>query len=155
MIFGKSTGAAIPLMWAHAEYVKLLRSVVDNKIFDRIDPVAERYCNDKPRPVIEVWKMNRQVRRVAPGTLLRVQASSPFQLHWSDDEWHTPRDTSSIPTSLGVEYADIQIDSDQKAPLKFTFFWPVDNQWQGSDYAVEVEQPIHTQTTKRKAATGE
>ena len=33
-----ATGAAIPLMWAHAEYVKLLRSVVDNKIFDLIDP---------------------------------------------------------------------------------------------------------------------
>ncbi len=47
MFFGKATGAAIPLMWAHAEYVKLLRSVVDNKIFDRIDPVAERYCNDQ------------------------------------------------------------------------------------------------------------
>ncbi len=31
MFFGKATGAAIPLMWAHAEYVKLLRSVVDNK----------------------------------------------------------------------------------------------------------------------------
>ena len=27
MFFGKATGAAIPLMWAHAEYVKLLRSV--------------------------------------------------------------------------------------------------------------------------------
>ena len=47
MFFGKPTGAVIPLMWAHAEYVKLLRSVVDNKIFDRIDPVAERYCNDQ------------------------------------------------------------------------------------------------------------
>ena len=33
MIFGKATGAAIPLMWAHAEYVKLLRSVVDEPDF--------------------------------------------------------------------------------------------------------------------------
>jgi glucoamylase len=155
MFFGKATGAAIPLMWAHAEYVKLLRSVVDNKIFDRIDPVAERYCNDKPRPVIEVWKMNHQIRKVAAGALLRIQASSPFHLHWSDDEWNTARDTSSIPTSLGLEYADIQVDAAQKAPLKFTFYWPLDNQWQGKDYAVEVEQPTHTETMKRKAATGE
>ena len=33
MFFGRPTGAAIPLMWAHAEYVKLLRSVVDKQDF--------------------------------------------------------------------------------------------------------------------------
>ncbi len=40
---GKPTGAAMPLVWAHAEYVKLLRSVTDGKVFDRISAVAERY----------------------------------------------------------------------------------------------------------------
>ena len=141
MCFGKPTGAAIPLMWAHAEYVRLLRSIVDNKIFDRIDPVAARYCNDNPRPVIEVWKINRQVRKVPAGALLRVLASSSFVLHWSDDEWRTPRDTSSTPTALGIEYVDIQVDAAQKAPIRFTFKWPVSNEWQGVDYAVEVERP--------------
>ena len=116
--------SAIPLMWAHAEYVKLLRSVVDKRIFDLIDPVAERYRNDKPRPVIEVWKMNRQVRSVPAGALLRVQASSPFVLHWSDDEWKTVKDTASTPTAVGVEYVDIEVAASQTAPLWFTFFWP-------------------------------
>ncbi len=154
MFFGKPTGAAIPLMWAHAEYVKLLRSVVDNKVFDRIDLVAERYCNDKPRPAIEVWKMNRQVRVVPPGALLRIQASSPFVLHWSDDEWRTPRDSPSTPTALGLEYVDLQTDAAQKAPLRFTFFWPLDNQWQGADFAVEVAHAAPTDGMKRKAAIG-
>ena len=151
MFFGKATGAAIPLMWAHAEYVKLLRSVVDNRIFDLIDPVAQRYCNDKPRNVIEVWKMNRQVRSVPAGALLRIQASSPFVLHWSDDEWNTARDTSSTMTALGIEYTDIQVDEQQKAPLRFTFHWPVDNQWQGTDFAVQVERPAEART---KSAAG-
>jgi glucoamylase len=115
--------------------------MVDNKIFDRLDPVAARYCNDNPRPVIEVWKINRQVRKVPAGALLRVLASSSFVLHWSDDEWQTPRDTSSTPTALGIEYVDIQVDAAQKAPIRFTFKWPVSNEWQGVDYAVEVERP--------------
>ncbi len=148
MFFGKATGAAIPLMWAHAEYVRLLRSMVDNKVFDRINPVAARYCNDNPRPVIEVWKVNRQVRKVPAGALLRIVASSPFVLHWTDDEWRTPRDTSSSPTSLGIEYVDIQVDAAQKAPLRFTFRWPVDNQWQGKDYTVEVEHPVRVEQEK-------
>ncbi len=154
MFFGKATGSAIPLMWAHAEYVKLVRSVIDNKIFDRIDPVAERYCNDKPRRIIEVWKMNRQVRKVPAGALLRVQASSPFILHWSDDEWTTPRDIISTPTALGIEYADIEISSPQSTPVRFTFHWPLDNQWQGTDYTVEIQQPA-TAIASRKAGTGE
>jgi glucoamylase len=149
MCFGKATGAAIPLMWAHAEYVKLLRSVVDNKIFDRVDPVAERYCNDRPRPAIEVWKMNRQVRSVPAGALLRVQASSPFVLHWTDDEWNTARDSPSTMTALGIEYVDILVDQSQKAPLRFTFNWPVDNQWQGTDFSVQV---THAADAKGDAA---
>jgi glucoamylase len=144
MFFGKATGAAIPLLWAHAEYVKLLRSMIDNRVFDRIEPVAARYCNDNPRPVIEVWKMNRQVRKVTAGTLLRILAPAPFVLHWSDDEWNTPRDTSSTPTALGIEYVDIQVDPGQKAPLRFTFNWPEEQRWEGANYAVEVEHPAQT-----------
>jgi glucoamylase len=151
MYFGKSTGSAIPLMWAHADFVKLLRSVVDGRVFDRIDPVAERYLHrtgDRKSDKIEVWKMNRQVRSIEAGTLLRVQASSPFLLHWSDDEWKTTHDTNSTPTSLGIQYADIQVALTQNLPLRFTFFWPQDNQWQGTSFEVEIkpksESPSHT-----------
>jgi glucoamylase len=33
MVFGRPTGAAMPLVWAHAEYLKLLRSAVDGRVF--------------------------------------------------------------------------------------------------------------------------
>ncbi len=142
MFFGRPTGSAIPLMWAHADFIKLLRSIVDGKVFDLIDLVAQRYrdrADDNAKYKIEVWKMNRQVRRIAAGSLLRVQASSPFLLHWSLDGWETTHDTNSISTSLGIEYVDIETALTQNSPLRFTFFWPQDNQWQDTNYAVEVE----------------
>ena len=37
----------MPLVWAHAEYVKLPRSVTDGQVFDRISVVAERYRHGK------------------------------------------------------------------------------------------------------------
>ena len=43
MFFGRPTGSAIPLMWAHADFVKMMRSIIDKKVFDLLDPVAERY----------------------------------------------------------------------------------------------------------------
>jgi glucoamylase len=76
-------------------------------------------------------------------------------LHWTDDEWNTARDTSSIPTAIKMEYVDLEIDAAQKAPLRFTFYWPLDNQWQGKDYVVEIEQPTHANATTRKAVAGE
>lgn len=42
---GQGTNSATPLAWTHAEYIKLLRSLADRKVWDRYEPVAERYSN--------------------------------------------------------------------------------------------------------------
>jgi glucoamylase len=143
MFFGRPTGSAIPLMWAHADFVKMMRSSIDKKVFDLIDPVAQRYrdrsTSGAASALIEVWKMNRQVRSMPAGTLLRVQASSAFRLHWTVDEWKTSNDSTSISTSLGIEYVDVQTSLTQNSPVRFTFFWPQDNQWQDANFAVQVE----------------
>lgn len=40
---GEGTNSATPLAWAHAEYVKLLRSLADRQVWDHYPPVAKRY----------------------------------------------------------------------------------------------------------------
>jgi glucoamylase len=140
MYLGRPTGSAMPLMWAHAEYVRLLRSARDGRVFDRIDPVAHRYQGQgRARTDLEVWKFNRQVRRVAPSCTLRILATAPFRLHWSLDDWQTTQDTASTGASLGIEYVDLPIKDRQSASLHFTFFWPEANRWEGADYTVEIE----------------
>jgi len=151
--FGGTTGAAIPLMWAHSEYVKLLRSQVDHRVFDLVEPVAERYRNDRPRTVIEVWKTNRQLRSVPAGALLRIQAPSPFMLHWSLDEWESARDTDSMPTTVKLNYVDLEIPGTQVAPVIFTFYWTQQSKWQGQDFRIEIT--TGSQTAPGKAATSE
>ena len=41
---GRGTNSATPLAWAHAEYVKLLRSLADGRVFDLYAPVQARYA---------------------------------------------------------------------------------------------------------------
>jgi glucoamylase len=134
--FGRKTGAAVPLLWAHAEYVKLCRSATDGKSFDLIEAAYHRYVQGQrePRP-IEVWKCNRQVPTIAIGTRLRVQANSPFLLHWTNDEWLHSTDTRSIGTGIDIEFVDLPL-SEQKATIRFTFFWVDENRWEGKDYKV-------------------
>ena len=140
MYLGRPTGSAMPLMWAHAEYVKLLRSVSDGKVFDLIPEVADRYLGKRQgHRFFEIWKPNWQVSRVKKGAMLRIQAPAPFRLHWSGDEWHSAKDSPSSPTTLEIEFVDIPILRTQVTPVRFTFFWTTSNQWEGRDYAVTVE----------------
>jgi glucoamylase len=141
MLLGRPTGSAMPLMWAHAEYVKLLRSVSDGRVFDLIPEVAERYLGDrKACQLFEIWKPNRRVRFVKKGYTLRIQAPASFHLHWTGDEWGTVKDTPSSATTLGIDFVDIPIIARQRAPIRFTFFWIESNSWEGRDYIVEIKE---------------
>lgn len=138
MQFGRPTGSAMPLVWAHAEYVKLVRSARDGKVFDMIPEVAKRYIEDRSQcRKLEIWKPNRQVSTVRRGYTLRLQAPRPFRLHWTHDDWKSAEDTQSIATSLGIEYVDIDI-STTFTPIRFTFFWTECNEWEGRDYKVSL-----------------
>ncbi len=140
LFLGKQTGAAMPLMWAHAEYIKLLRSSWDGQVFDLIPEVAERYLMPRPRRAMEIWKYHRrQVRRVKAPVRLRIMLGRPFILHWTKDEWRHAIDTRSAPSPLGVYFVDIDIGTADRAPVRFTFHWQEPDQWEGKDYVVEIE----------------
>lgn len=145
---GMPTGSAMPLMWAHAEYIKLLRSVADGQVFDCIPIVAERYQKKRGRQDLEIWKPGRQIRTANHGQTLRIQVPGAFRLHWSCDEWQKVNDAEASASGLGIYFVDIPLPKTQRAPVRFTFFWleAVDipffrheaGQWEGRDYAVEI-----------------
>lgn len=141
MSLGRPTGAAMPLMWAHAEYTKLLRSVHDGQVFDRLSPVATRYLQERGRKDLEVWKLNRQVRGVRAGNVLRVLAHAPFLLHWTSDEWKTFRDTEAAATGVEIYFVDINTSEKDRAPIRFTFHWLKEDRWEGKDFSVEITKP--------------
>jgi glucoamylase len=136
---GRPTGSAMPLVWAHAEYVTLLRSAADGRVFDLLPAVAARYQARHECQSLEIWKENRHARSISPGMTLRVQANSHFVLHWTNNQWQEIHDTHATATSLSIYYVDLPTLPDQQAPLGFTFYWPGENRWEGRDYLVPVE----------------
>ncbi|MBI1390596.1 MAG: glucan 1,4-alpha-glucosidase [bacterium] len=138
MRLAKPTGAAMPLMWAHAEYIKLLRSTVDGRAFDIIPVVEERYRSRRECTRLEIWKPNRQAQTVNSGMTLRIQRPGSFVLRWTSDEWVTHTDCPATPTALGIRYADIPVKKRQKAPIRFTFHYPEEPRWEGVDYSVKI-----------------
>src|SRR6185437_14524827 len=120
MYLGKPAGSAMPLMWAHAEYIKLLRSMRDGQIFDRIPLVAERYLNQRGRKDLEMWKLTRQVSSIIAGATLRVVIPGDFRLRWSGADGQS-NETDSMPSGMGLSYVDLKTQPGQSAPLRFTF----------------------------------
>jgi glucoamylase len=138
---GKPTGSACPLVWAHSEYIKLRRSVRDGKVFDQPPQTVKRYLVEKHVRQIFGWRFNNKTRSVPRNKTLRIVLLSPGRVHWSIDNWNTAHDTDTRDTGLGIYTLDLPTASlPAGGEAVFTFFWPDQNRWEGTDYHVTVEK---------------
>jgi glucoamylase len=137
---GKPSGSAMPLVWAHAEYVKLLRSLRDGKVFDMPPQPVQRYQVKKITSPFAVWRFNQKCRTIPRHRRLRVELPARAVIRWSTDHWDTIHETETIDTTLGMCYADLP--TDECAPqtaIVFTFHWLDDDVWEGRDFAVTID----------------
>jgi glucoamylase len=140
LFLGKPSGSACPLVWAHSEYIKLVRSLKDGKIFDQPPQTVQRYRVEKRRAVYWSWRFNNKCRKLPQGKQLRVALLAPAMVHWSDNGWQTTHDTETSSTSLGVHFADLPTDHLQPGrEVVFTFFWLDGQRWEGADFSVRIE----------------
>jgi glucoamylase len=137
---GKPTGSACPLVWAHSEYVKLRRSIRDGKVFDQPPQTVKRYIVDKHVRQVFGWRFNNKTRSIPRNKTLRIVLLVPGRVHWSVDGWKTSHDTYTRDTGLGTHVLDLPTASlTAGGQADFTFFWPAENRWEGTDYTVTVE----------------
>lgn len=138
---GRGTGSATPLAWAHAEYIRLLRSIADRRVLDRIEPVYQRYVG-RPRSRgsdLVICKFNHKVRAIRADQRLRLEVHAPAELHWSADEWttvyHEPME-ELVPGVWAREFPPSFLSPGRA--LRFTFYWPQVGRWEGRDFIISV-----------------
>jgi glucoamylase len=143
MFKGKSAGSAQPLVWAHSEYIKLLRSATDGKVFDSISAVQERYAvapgTRTFKSQIEIFQTSRPVYSIPAGKRLRVVDTVQFRVLYSIDEWATSTTLESHPLGYAGSYADIPTAAGQTGKIVFTFYWPGQDKWLGRNFEVAIE----------------
>ena len=140
---GQPSGSARPLVWAHAEYIKLVRSIHERKVFDMPPQPVARYRTSKTTSRFAAWRFN-QIRRTIPfGKSLRIEVLAPATVHWSDDDWLTTTNSKTTDTGLGLHYVDLPTSGLSPASnILFTFFWPDANKWEGTNFQVTVGVPV-------------
>lgn len=129
----------MPLAWAHAEYLKLRRSIQDGCTFDQPPQTTRRYLGQKVGSKRVIWRFEHSRRAISPGEVLRVEALAPAAVHWSADAWQTSRDCRTRDTGLGVHIADMDMPGLKSGDaIELTFHWSDPDRWEGTNFHVAV-----------------
>ncbi|HMF35437.1 MAG TPA: hypothetical protein VKF17_02310 [Isosphaeraceae bacterium] len=136
---GKPSGSAMPLAWAHAEYLKLRRSLQDGRTFGQPPQTTQRYLAQKVGSNRVIWRFDHPRRAISPGEVLRVEALAPAVVHWSADAWKTSHDRRTRDTGLGVHIADLDTEAlKSHDTIELTFDWADPDRSEGRNFAVSV-----------------
>jgi glucoamylase len=140
LFHGDGSGSARPLVWAHAEYLKLRRSIADGRCFDQPPQTVQRYIVEgRSGTPYAIWRFNGKIRTLQAGKILRVETLAHATIHWAVDDWSGARDVDTVDTGVGVFVADL--DTAGRTPgsqVLFTFFWSDAARWEGADFRVTV-----------------
>jgi glucoamylase len=107
LFLGRPSGSAMPLVWAHAEHIKLLRSLRDGAVFDMPPQPYDRYVKNKPVPAPIVWRMKSNHLRMNTGRALRLEFLEAAVVNWSSDGWAFTTEHTAEPTGLGTHICDL------------------------------------------------
>ena len=139
LYLGRPSGSAMPLAWAHAEHVKLLRSLKDGGVFDMPPQTARRYTDGKHEVHVQSWRMNAKIKNVVEGRRLRLELPEPATVRWSLDNWRAVNDVTTMATGFGTHICDLPTQNLRaNEVVKFTMFWSDRKTWEGANFEVHV-----------------
>ncbi len=137
---GEPSGSAMPLVWAHAEYVKLRRSLNDKKVFDTPPQTVERYLKNKSEAKYESWRFNNKISKISSQKNLRIETLAPCLIYWTKDHWKTKIKSETKDLGIGIFFTDLgKFSAGRK--ITFTFYWLESDLWENENFTIEVKNP--------------
>ena len=138
---GRPSGSAMPLVWAHAEFVKLCLSLGLGRPVDAPTQTWQRYAGCRAEPAHLLWRFRHPRRRLRAGQELCVLTEVPARIHWGVNGWRNPGDCATEDWGLG-HVARLPTGGLKPGDsVQFTFYWPEAGRWEGRDFSVAVVAP--------------
>ena len=136
---GRPSGSAMPLAWAHAEFVKLAASRALGRVFDCPAAVRRRYAGSRPDAATWVWTPGATITHLAAGRALLILLPRAAVLHLGFGGWQDIDDLATQPLGLGLHgltLAARQLEGHRI--LDFTWQWQ-DGCWLGEDFHIDLD----------------
>jgi glucoamylase len=139
LTLGKPSGSAMPLVWAHAEFVKLVASRALGRPFDRPEAVWQRYGGRRPEPAHAIWSPGAPIARIRAGRSLWLCLSRPARVHHGINGWQDVADTDTDDSGLTLHVVQLPTrDLLAGARIDFTMYWTDNDTWDGEDHRIEI-----------------
>lgn len=140
---GHPSGSAMPLVWAHAEFIKLARSYETGRPFDRPEAVWQRYQGHRPQARYTFCCEHAPVGRMSVGSVLRICLLQPGVVIWSQDNWNNIIETATRDSGLGLHMVEIS-GALQKIGdiIEFTYQYAANNNWAGRNFKVAAVEKL-------------
>ena len=140
---GRPSGSAMPLVWAHAEYIKLLMSRKLGHPYDRPPATWQRYQGQRPIAQHSFWLPQAPIQEISVGQTLRVGVFKASRVHWGIDGWQDIQDTLTQDTGLGLHVAELDTKTLRIGQLiDFTFQDVKSGEWIGGNYTIGVTEGV-------------
>src|SRR5271166_2278927 len=136
---GEPSGSAMPLVWAHAEYVKLLRSLTDGAVFDMPPHTLRRYVRGKSQARCRPWRPDSPVASIPTGRALRIDLAQSSVVVYTRDGWKTQAEVSTRDTGVGLFVAEISTEGMTRGEsVVFTWRDAQTGVWHGRNHEVAI-----------------
>ncbi|MGB8853988.1 MAG: glycoside hydrolase family 15 protein [Pirellulales bacterium] len=136
---GRPTGAAMPLVWAHSEFIKLCYSREQGRPIDRPMTTWQRYGGRRPEVLHDIWGPRYRPRHIRQGGRFTIALTAHALVRWGINGWNVPRDSDTEDNGLGIWTAEIPVaELRAEETVQFTFYWHDTGRWEGQEYSVTI-----------------
>lgn len=140
---GRPTGSAMPLAWAHAEFLKLMVSRRLGYPVDRPSAIWRRYKGHRSRAKFAIWCIHAPISNILRGQSLIIAVDRPARIHWGVNGWQNIADIETTTTELGLHIVTLSEDVLANArKVDFTFQWHADLTWIGRNFDIEIKATV-------------
>ena len=129
---GRPSGSAMPLVWAHGEFIKLMVSRHLGHPVDRPRAVWRRYRGRRPIARYAFWWPHAPIREFPTGSRLAVALPRPVKVHWGHGGWRNAVDEPTNDSGLCFHVAALDVGRLPAGErIEFTWQWQDSGAWHG------------------------
>jgi glucoamylase len=147
---GRPSGAAMPLVWAHAEFLKLLvarergRPVewldrlekhFGHRAIARLHPPLVGEASGAANASLWHWRDEVRIERLPPGKSLAIEDRVPFTLHLGFDDWQRIEDRRAERTPVGL-WSVVLAGEELARAGQLNFTRRYESGWENADHVV-------------------
>lgn len=131
---GRPSGSAMPLLWSHAEFLKLLVASHTRRPVELLDCVAS-HLGQHPDADTWHWRNETPIPELRRGRALSIQSRQPFALRYGWDGWQDVTERVAEQQAFGLWAVRFALDElSGRSALNFTRRFG--DAWEGANHDV-------------------